>query len=80
MVPDKNGKLEDIALGFDDMAGYIGYKAKNPYFGAVVGRVANRIAMGKFQVDDKTYQLDQNNGVNALHGGLKALDKVNWKA
>ena len=79
-MPDKTGKVEDIALGFDDMGGYIGYKAKNPYFGAVVGRVANRIAEGKFQVDSKSYQLDQNNGVNSLHGGLRAMDKVNWKA
>ena len=79
MMPDKNGKSEDIALGFDDMDGYTGKNAKNPYFGAVVGRVANRIAEGKFQVDGKTFQLAQNNGVNALHGGLKALDKLNWK-
>merc|ERR1712001_29085 len=63
---------EDIVLGFDDMAGYTSAEGhgKNPYFGAVVGRVANRIADGKFKLDGKEYQLAQNNGPNALHGGL----------
>eukprot|EP00095_Tigriopus_kingsejongensis_P007379 maker-scaffold37_size504123-snap-gene-4.15 protein:Tk07379 transcript:maker-scaffold37_size504123-snap-gene-4.15-mRNA-1 annotation:"aldose 1-epimerase" len=77
MVPDRHGHQDDITLGFDSMDGYLG---KNPYFGAIVGRVANRIADAKFTLNGKTYQLDQNNGPNGLHGGLKALDKVNWKS
>jgi len=70
----------DVVLGFPDMAGYTSKVAKNPYMGAVVGRVANRIADGKFSLDGKDYTLAQNNGPNALHGGLKGLDKVVWKA
>merc|ERR1711936_1156922 len=71
---------EDIVSGFDAMAGYTSAegRGKNPYFGAVVGRVANRIADGKFKLDGKEYQLAQNNGPNALHGGLVGLDKVVW--
>jgi len=70
----------DVVLGFSDMDGYLSKKAKNPYFGAVVGRVANRIADAKFSLDGKQYSLAQNNGPNALHGGLVGLDKVVWKA
>merc|ERR1711910_256665 len=72
----------DVVLGFEDMAGYTSTppKGKNPYMGAVVGRVANRIAEGKFRLDGKEYQLAKNNGPNALHGGLVGLDKVLWKA
>jgi aldose 1-epimerase len=76
-VPDKNGKLGDVVLGFDDLKGYL---AGHPYFGAIVGRVANRIAKGKFTLDGKEYKLATNNGPNALHGGLKGFDKVVWKA
>ncbi|XP_048456889.1 galactose mutarotase-like [Rhincodon typus] len=71
---DRHGELADIVLGFDHLQGYIN---KHPYFGAVVGRVANRIAEGKFSIDEKEYQLPINNGPNSLHGGLKGFDKRN---
>jgi aldose 1-epimerase len=76
-TPDKNGKLGDITLGFDSLAGYLD---KNPYFGALVGRYGNRIAKGKFTLDGKEYKLAVNNGPNALHGGLIGFDKVVWQA
>jgi aldose 1-epimerase len=76
-VPDKEGKLGDVVLGFDDLKGYL---AGHPFFGATVGRVANRIAKGKFTLDGKEYKLAINNRPNALHGGLKGFDKVVWKA
>jgi aldose 1-epimerase len=76
-VPDKDGKPGDVVLGFDDLKGYLG---GHPYFGATVGRVANRIAKGKFTLDGKEYKLEVNNGPNALHGGKKGFDKVVWKA
>jgi aldose 1-epimerase len=75
-VRDRNGKLGDVVLGFDDLKGYLG---GHPYFGATVGRVANRIAKGKFTLDGKEYKLATNNGPNALHGGVKGFDKVVWK-
>merc|ERR1712215_355353 len=73
---------EDVVLGFSDMAGYTSRppSGQNPYMGAVVGRVANRIAEGKFQLDGKEYTLAKNNGPNSLHGGLVGLDKVLWDA
>jgi aldose 1-epimerase len=74
-VPDRAGRFADIALGFDDLDGYL---RKNPYFGALIGRYANRIAKGEFKLDGKTYQLARNNGENSLHGGLKGFDKVRW--
>ena len=77
-VPDAKGQDADVALGFDDIKGYQG--ADNPYFGAVVGRVANRVAGGKFTLRGKTHTLAVNNGPNALHGGKKGFDKVVWKA
>jgi aldose 1-epimerase len=77
-APDKNGKTADVVLGFDDVAGY--ESDANQYFGATVGRVANRIAKGKFTVDGKEYKVATNNGPNHLHGGVKrALAKVVWK-
>ncbi len=76
-VPDRNGKLDDVVLGFDTLAGYL---QKEPYFGAIVGRVGNRIANGRFTLNGKTYQLATNNGKNHLHGGLKGFDKVVWDA
>jgi aldose 1-epimerase len=76
-VPDRGGKIGDVVLGFDNLKDYI---AGNPFFGATVGRVANRIAKGKFTLDGKEYKLAVNNGPNALHGGLKGFDKVVWKA
>jgi len=77
-VADKNGKVDDITFGFDDVAGY--ESADNGYFGTIAGRVANRIAKGKFKLDGKEYTLATNDGPNALHGGLKrSLDKVVWQ-
>lgn len=76
-TPDRAGRSEDIVLGFDSLDGYLG---PNPYFGALVGRFANRIANGKFELDGQTYTLLQNNGSNALHGGARGFDKVAWKA
>jgi len=76
-TPDRTGQLADIVLGFDDMKGYA---TNGPYFGAIVGRYANRIAKGRFTLDGKTYRLAVNNGPNALHGGLKGFDKVMWQA
>lgn len=76
-VPDRNGKLEDVTLGYDNLADYI--KA-SPYFGAIVGRYGNRIAKGKFNLDGSEYKLATNNGENHLHGGIKGFDKVVWKA
>ncbi|PZR30878.1 aldose epimerase family protein [Caulobacter segnis] len=77
IAPDKAGKKADIVLGFNDAATYV----KNAsYFGASVGRFANRIGKGRFELDGKTYQLAlNNNGVAALHGGVKGFDKVVWK-
>ena len=78
LVPDKNGKLEDIVLGFDDVNGYI--NNGNVYFGATIGRFGNRIADGRFELDGTTYQIPQNDGSNALHGGPEGFDKRVWKA
>jgi aldose 1-epimerase len=76
-VPDRDGKGVDIALGFDNLDGYLENK---PYFGAIIGRYANRIANGKFTVDGKQYTLAVNNGTNSLHGGIKGFNKVIWTA
>lgn len=77
-VPDKDGESADVVFGFDDIAGY--ESPANGYFGCTAGRVANRIAGGKFSVDGKQYTVAANDGPNALHGGLKrSLDKVVWK-
>ena len=76
-VPDKKGNLDDIALGFDDLKGYL---ANTPYFGAIIGRYGNRIANGKFTLDGKEYTLARNNGPNSIHGGLKGFNKVVWQA
>ncbi len=76
-VPDSAGKFGDVVLGFDNLEGYV---KGHPFFGATVGRVANRIAKGKFTLDGKEYKLATNNGPNALHGGVKGFDKVVWKA
>jgi aldose 1-epimerase len=75
-VPDRNGKLKDVVLGFDNLEQYL---KGHPYFGCTVGRVANRIANGRFTLDGKEYRLAVNNGPNHLHGGLKGFDKVVWK-
>ena len=76
-VPDRQGVLGDIVLGFDNLDQYL---KGHPYFGATVGRVANRIAKGRFTLDGKTYVLATKNGPNHLHGGLKGFDKMIWKA
>jgi galactose mutarotase-like enzyme len=76
-VPDSHGRLGDVVLGFDSVADYA---KQSPYFGAIVGRYANRIARGKFTLDGREYTLAVNNGPNALHGGLKGFDKVTWAA
>lgn len=76
-APDAHGKFEDVVLGFDDLESYL---KGHPYFGAVAGRVANRIAKGQFTLDGKSYQLATNNGANHLHGGKKGFDKQVWKA
>ncbi len=76
-VPDKNGKLADITLGYDKIDGYL---PRHPYFGSTVGRYANRIGGAKFVLNDVEYKLEANNGPNHLHGGIKGFDKVVWKA
>ncbi|MBI4891264.1 MAG: galactose mutarotase [Acidobacteria bacterium] len=76
-TPDAKGQFADIALGFDNLQGYLG---EHPYFGAIVGRYGNRIAHGKFSLNGKTYTLARNNGENSLHGGLKGFDKKVWSA
>ena len=74
-TPDRNGKLGDVVLGFDDLEGYLG---PHPCFGTVNGRFANRIAKGKFFLKGFEFNLAINNGPNHLHGGLKGFDKVLW--
>jgi len=76
-VPDRNGNLGDVVLGYDTIDGYL---TNSPYFGALIGRYGNRIAKGKFTLDGVAYTLAVNNGPNALHGGLKGFDKVVWQA
>ena len=77
-TPDRTGRLDDVALGYDSGDDYV---RRNPrFFGAVVGRVANRIAGGTFELDGRRYQLATNNGANHLHGGMKGFDKVVWNA
>ena len=76
-MPDKNGKKADIILGFDNLQGYLG---DEPYFGATVGRYANRIAKGTFTLDGKEYSLPINNGPNSLHGGINGFSRRVWKA
>lgn len=77
MAPDRYGTMANVALGFDNLADY---ETKNPYFGCITGRYANRIANGVFTIDDVTYCLDMNNGPNSLHGGFLGYDKVVWEA
>jgi len=76
-TPDRSGRLDDIVLGYDSLAGYL---RNSPYFGAIVGRYGNRIARGIFALDGTTYRLAVNNGPNSLHGGLRGFDKVIWTA
>ena len=82
MVPDKDGKLGDVILGFDNVGGYQSpeFLKSGPYFGALIGRYGNRIKDGKFTLDGKAYTLAKNNGTNTLHGGKVGFDKVVWQA
>ncbi|HEY6212396.1 MAG TPA: aldose epimerase family protein [Vicinamibacterales bacterium] len=75
-TPDRNGKMDDVVLGFDTLDGYL---KTNPYFGAVVGRFGNRIAKGVFSLGGETFHLATNNGPNHLHGGNKGFDKKLWR-
>jgi aldose 1-epimerase len=77
LTPDQLGRPTDVVLGFDDMAGW--QSKGNPYFGCIVGRVANRVANGKFTLNGREYKLAVNNGPNSLHGGTRGFDKVVWK-
>ncbi|HEX2935999.1 MAG TPA: aldose epimerase family protein [Bacteroidales bacterium] len=77
VVPDKNGNFENVLLGFDSVQGYLG---KQPFFGELVGRYANRIAKGKFKLNGTEYQLAVNDGSNHLHGGIKGFGKQVWNA
>src|SRR5262249_49905672 len=76
-APDRTGKAADVVLGFDNLDGYL---KGHPFFGSTVGRCANRIAKGRFELDGKEYKLATNNGPNHLHGGDKGFDKKVWKA
>ncbi len=76
LIPDKNGILVDIVVGFKSIEDY--FKADCPFYGAIIGRFANRIANGKFTLDEKTYQLERNNGPNALHGGSNGFHNCVW--
>ena len=76
ITKDKAGNDGDVILGYDSLGGYL--QKGNPFFGALIGRYANRIAKGKFSLDGKAYKLVINDGVNTLHGGLKGFDKVIW--
>lgn len=81
-VPDKSGHLANVVLGFENLAGYLSpqYLKAGPYFGALIGRYANRIASGTFSLEGKTYRVPINNGPNSLHGGSIGFDKVVWDA
>jgi len=74
-APDRSGRLEDVVLGHDDLAGYLG---ASPYFGAVVGRYANRIARGHLPLDGRVHELAINDPPHHLHGGRRGFDKVVW--
>ncbi len=78
MVPDRSGKLEDIVLGYDNLDGYL--NSNEQYFGAAIGRYGNRIANGKFMLDNKPFNLPVNNPPNCLHGGVKGFSAQVWDA
>ncbi len=81
-TPDRNGKSGDVVLGFADVSGYISNfnGPGDAFFGAIIGRYANRIAHGSFALDGKTYSLPKNDGGNTLHGGPHGFNNVVWKA
>jgi aldose 1-epimerase len=76
-APDRAGDIQDIVLGFDNLPSY---EARSPYFGATVGRYANRIAGAKFSLGQSVYRLEANDGQNTLHGGKVGFDKCIWRA
>src|SRR3954469_8601073 len=76
-IPDRDGRAGNVVLGFADLDGYLTHP--DPYFGALVGRYANRIANGRFPLDGAVYALAQNDGTNALHGGDRGFDKRVWQ-
>src|SRR4029077_5736937 len=76
-VPDRKGKLDDVVLGCDSVEKYV---AQTAHFGGIIGRYANRIAHGSFQLDGHTYSTPKNDGDNTLHGGIRSFDKVVWAA
>ncbi len=80
VVANKYGQQQDIVLGFDEFEGYISedYLSNYPYFGAIIGRYANRIKDGEYTIDDVTYQLPKTNGSDCLHGGVNGFDKKVW--
>lgn len=78
ITPDKNGRFDDVVLGFDNVDDYL--TNNGPYLGVICGRYANRIDKGKFSIDGNEYTLAINNGPNSLHGGLKGFDKVIWNS
>jgi aldose 1-epimerase len=75
---DRNGKMADVVLGYDTLEGFL--NDTSTHFGSIVGRFGNRIALGKFSIDGKNYQIPINNGVNALHGGPMGFDRYVWDA
>lgn len=76
-IPDKKGDSKDVVCGFDNLEQYL---KGHPFFGAIAGRYANRIAKAQFNLDGETYKLAANNGRNHLHGGSKGFDKQHWKS
>ena len=78
LVADRNGHYEDVVLGFDDIASY--QRHDRLYLGALIGRYANRLAGGRFELSGRSYQVPLNDGVNALHGGAEGFDKKVWEA
>ncbi len=79
MMPDRQGHVSNIVLGYPSLDYCLNLKANYPYFGAIIGRYANRIRNGAFTLDGKDYHLARNNGTNSLHGGLVGFDKKLWK-
>jgi len=77
LAPDRDGARADVTLGFDDLAGYLG---PQPYFGALIGRYANRIAAGRFRLNGRGYQLEANHAGHHLHGGSAGFDRRVWRA
>ena len=76
-APDRNGDFDDVVLGFPTLEGYL---SEHPFFGGTIGRYGNRIAKGRFKLDEVPYQLAANNGEHHLHGGVKGFHRVLWRA